>query len=82
MRLVEAFAVQDILADGVGRVEILPNGLMRWVLYSERQNEAGEIEYVIVGTVVMAPDMIPESRAQTDHALASMRKNRHAGGAH
>jgi hypothetical protein len=81
-RLLEAYTVHDVLADGVGRVEVLPNGLVRWLFYSERTDGAGDIESVIVASIVMSAEAIPEGRAITDQALADAQRRRRVAGSH
>lgn len=79
-RLLEAYTVHDTLADGIGRVDVLPNGLVRWLYYSERRDETGDVENVVVASIVMSPEAIPEGRALTDRALARGRCRRRIAG--
>ena len=37
MKLTELFVIQDVFASGLGRVEVLPGGFVRFVFYVERR---------------------------------------------
>jgi len=52
MKLVELFAVQDVFASGIGRIDILGTNA-RLVFYVERINEDGTRDNVVVECIVM-----------------------------
>lgn len=69
MKLVDLYAVTDTVVSGLGRVDVLHGGWARFVWYVERKNDDGTVDNVIVNSIVMAIDTIPQNRRVTDAAL-------------
>lgn len=61
MRLVEPIAILDCYADGLGAVQLMKGGNVRFVLYVEHVNDSGEVEGVIVQKTVMHVEAVPEA---------------------
>lgn len=74
MKLVELFAVPDTVVTALGRVDILHGGWVRFVWYVEHQNPDGSSDNVIVASIVMAAEMVPQNRQITDEALNAARE--------
>lgn len=71
MKLVELYAVQDVFASGLGRLDILAGGFGRFVWYVERASADGTIENVIVASVIIALEKVKEGRAMVEAAIAA-----------
>ena len=69
MRMVEAVAVQDVFASGLGRVDILAGGFARFILYSERSTDDGPV-YVVAARIVMPVSAVPDAILQATKATA------------
>jgi hypothetical protein len=61
MKLVEPIAVLDCYADGLGAVEFLRGGNVRFVMYVEGTTEEGEAVGVIVQKTVMSAQSVPDA---------------------
>lgn len=69
MKMLELFAVQDIFATALGRVDILQGGFARFVWFVERKCDDGTTDNVIVASIIMSADTIPKNRQIVDAVL-------------
>jgi hypothetical protein len=68
--MVELYAVQDVFASGLGRVDILGGGFCRFVWFVDRNGCDGIPEQVIVASVIMPISTLAANRAMVDAAIA------------
>ena len=57
----EPIAVTDVFASGLGRIEPLSGGNMRFTFYAEQTSIDGEKEHVIVQRLVMDVDAVRDA---------------------
>jgi hypothetical protein len=69
MKLTELYAVQDVFASGLGRVDVLGGGFVRFVWYVERKLDDGTTENVIVASVIASIDSIQPGRNLIEAAI-------------
>lgn len=70
VKLIEPYAVIDIIVSGVATVEIIRGHLIRFVYYVEQTDECGQTVGVVTSRLVMPLDILMECRTHTDKAIA------------
>lgn len=71
MRLAEPIAVLDTFTSGLGRVEVMKGGCVRFIVYVESTMEDGTVENIVVAKIVMPLDAVPDAIAMAGSATAS-----------
>jgi len=62
--LIEPYPVQDIFCSGMGKVEDIGGGCMRFYLYATQLNDDGVEEYVVVAKLIAPSAAVPDAIKQ------------------
>lgn len=72
MRLTEPYAVADIFVCGLGRVEMLKGGNVRFTHFAEQMLDDGTVERIVVARIVMPVEAVAEARRMTNEAIVNL----------